>query len=174
VGTTELANHRFDHPLFERHDSQPTPSSTLEVKMPDRHLTIGELAKRTGVAASALRYYEELGLIPTPARTSGQRRYPESAVGLVGVILFLRDVGFSLRESKALLASRRHAVDGWRQLAHRKLAELDEQIAECQAAREAISHALLCQHEDIATCPNFASVVTARLAGKPLQEAHRH
>jgi predicted site-specific integrase-resolvase len=72
--------------------------------MPDRHLTIGELAKRTGVATSALRYYEEFGLIPAPARTSGQRRYPE----------------------------------------------------------------------DIATCPNFASVITARLAGKPLQEAHRH
>jgi DNA-binding transcriptional MerR regulator len=142
--------------------------------MPDRHLTIGELAKLTGVATSALRYYEEFGLIPAPVRTSGQRRYPESTVGLVGVILALRDVGFSLRESKALLAARRQAVDGWRHLAHRKLAELDEQIAKSQAAREAISHALRCQHEDIATCPNFASVITARLAGKPLQEAHRH
>ncbi len=52
--------------------------------MGDRHLTIGELAKRTGVATSALRYYEELGLLPAPGRVSGQRRYPESAVGLVG------------------------------------------------------------------------------------------
>ncbi|HZA78031.1 MAG TPA: MerR family transcriptional regulator [Acidimicrobiales bacterium] len=142
--------------------------------MVDQHLTIGELAKRTGVATSALRYYEELGLMPAPIRVSGQRRYPESAVGLVGVILFLRDVGFSLRESKALLASRASAVDGWRQLAHRKLAELDEQIAKSQAAREAISHALSCPHEDIATCPNFASVVAGCLAGKPLKEAHTH
>jgi DNA-binding transcriptional MerR regulator len=142
--------------------------------MVDQHLTIGELAKRTGVATSALRYYEDLGLMPAPIRVSGQRRYPESAVGLVGVILFLRDVGFSLRESKAFLASRATAVDGWRQLARRKLAELDEQIARSQAAREAISHALSCPHEDIATCPNFASVVAGVLAGKPLEEAHTH
>jgi DNA-binding transcriptional MerR regulator len=51
--------------------------------MVDGHLTIGELAKRTGVATSALRYYEKLGLLPAPVRVSGQRRYPESAVGLV-------------------------------------------------------------------------------------------
>jgi MerR-like DNA binding protein len=58
--------------------------------MSDRLLTIGELARRAGVATSALRYYEELGLLPTAARISGQRRYPESAVGLVGIILLLR------------------------------------------------------------------------------------
>jgi DNA-binding transcriptional MerR regulator len=146
----------------------------LEVKMNGRYLTIGELAKSTGVATSALRYYEELGLMPAPVRISGQRRYPESAVGLVGVILLLRDVGFSLRESKALLASRGPADDGWRQLAQRKLADLDDQIAKAQTAREAITHALHCPHDDITTCPNFANVTAARLAGKPLEEAHPH
>ncbi len=112
--------------------------------------------------------------MPAPVRISGQRRYPESAVGLLAVILLLRDVGFSLRESKALLASRTQTVDGWRQLAQRKLADLDDQIAKAQTAREAITHALRCQHEDIATCPTFASVIAARLAGKPLEEAHPH
>ena len=142
--------------------------------MVDRQLTIGELAKTTGVATSALRYWEELGLMPAPARASGHRRYPEAAVGLVGVILLLRDVGFSLRESKALLASRTDGVEGWRTLAQRKLADLDEQIAKTRTAREAITHALACSHEDIATCPNFASVIAGRLAGKPLEEAHPH
>jgi DNA-binding transcriptional MerR regulator len=136
------------------------------------HLTIGELAKRTGVATSALRYYEELGLLPAPGRVSGQRRYPKSAVGLVGVILLLRDVGFSLRESKALLASRTQAGEGWRSLAHRKLANLDDQIAKAQTAKEAITHALHCPHDDITTCPNFTNVIAARLAGQPLEEAH--
>lgn len=56
----------------------------------------------------------------------------------------------------------------------RKLAELDDQITKAQAAREAIEHALRCPHEDILQCPNFASVVTARLAGQPLSEAHQH
>jgi MerR family redox-sensitive transcriptional activator SoxR len=137
-------------------------------------LTIGELARRAGVATSALRYYEELGLLPAPARISGQRRYPESVVGLVGIILLLRDVGFSLAEQKALMASRATAPDDWRRLLQRKLVELDEQITKAQAAREAIEHALRCPHEDILQCPNFASVVTARLAGRPLSEAHQH
>jgi DNA-binding transcriptional MerR regulator len=62
----------------------------------NRLLTIGELARRTGVARSALRYYEEVGLLPTPERISGQRRYPASTVGFVGIILLLRDARFSL------------------------------------------------------------------------------
>jgi MerR family redox-sensitive transcriptional activator SoxR len=142
--------------------------------MSDRLLTIGELARRAGVAASALRYYEELGLLPTTARISGQRRYPESAIGLVGFILLLRDVGFSLAEQKALMASRAVALDDWQRLARRKLAELDDQIAKAQAAREVIDHALRCPHDDIVECPNFASVIAARLAGQSLHEAHRH
>ncbi len=142
--------------------------------MSDRLLTIGELARRAGIAPSALRYYEELGLLPTPARISGQRRYPESAVGLVGIILLLRDVGFSLAEQKALMAARAAAPNEWGRLARRKLAQLDEQIAKAQTAREAIEHALCCPHEDIPQCPNFGSLITARLAGQPLHEAHSH
>jgi DNA-binding transcriptional MerR regulator len=142
--------------------------------MTDRDLTIGELAKRTGVATSALRYWEELGLIPAPVRVSGQRRYPESAVGLVGMILLLRDVGFSLGESKAVLASRAPAVDSWRSLTQRKLANLDDQIAKAQTAKDALTHALHCPHDDITICPKFTSLVVARLAGQPLEEAHPH
>ena len=142
--------------------------------MSERLLTIGELARRAGVATSALRYWEELGLLPAPTRISGQRRYPESAVALVGVILLLHDVGFSLAEQKALMASRRVAPDEWQRLARRKLTELDEQIAKVQAAREAIDHALRCPHEDILHCTNFHSLVTARLAGQPLHQAHSH
>jgi DNA-binding transcriptional MerR regulator len=85
--------------------------------MPDEQLTIGELARTTGVATSALRYWEELGLLPAPARLCGQRRYPASAVGLVGLILSLRDVGFTLRELKALIASRSDGLDAWREFA---------------------------------------------------------
>jgi DNA-binding transcriptional MerR regulator len=142
--------------------------------MRDRQLTIGELARSAGIAPSALRYYEELGLLPAPARISGQRRYPDSAVGLVGILLLLREAGFSLAEQKALIAARAAAPTEWRRLARRKLAQLDERIASAQTAREAIEHALRCPHEDILQCPNFASLITARLAGLPLHEAHAH
>jgi DNA-binding transcriptional MerR regulator len=148
------------------------PSSAPEVN-PPASLTIGELARRAGVTTSTLRYYEELGLLPRPARISGQRRYPESAARLVGAILLYRDAGFTLAELKALLASDQSASGEWRRLAQRKLAELDEQIATAQAARDAIRHGLRCPHEDITRCPNFNAGVTARLAGQPLSRSHQ-
>jgi DNA-binding transcriptional MerR regulator len=138
----------------------------------ERLLTIGELARHAGVATSALRYWEQLGLLSQPSRVSGQRRYPESALATVGIILLLRDVGFSLAEQKTLITSRGVAVDEWRKLTRHKLAGLDDQIANAQAARAAIEHALRCPHDDVLECPRFASIAAARLAGRPIREAH--
>lgn len=132
-------------------------------------LTIGEVARRCGVATSALRYWEELGLLTAPERVSGRRRYPESAITQVGAILLRRDAGFSLAEQKALIGAR---SEQWREIHRRKLAELDEQIAQTQMAREAISHGLECPYENPLECPNFVGLVAARLEGRPLQEAH--
>ena len=140
--------------------------------MADETLTIGELARRTGAAPSALRYYEEIGLLSPPARVSGQRRYAPDAVGVVGAVLFLADVGFTLAEIEQLMAARSTSPPSWRELARRKLVELDERIAEAQAARVAVEHALACPHEDIVTCPNFQEVVRLRLSGKPFEDAH--
>lgn len=142
--------------------------------MPQKQLTIGELANRTGVAASALRYWEDLGLLPAPARVSGRRRYPPSAVDHVAAIVLLRDTGFTLRELKRFISSPAQAADGWRELARRKLTELDQRIAEAQAARTAVAHALSCPHENILECPNFAGTAAARLTGNPLAQAHPH
>jgi len=154
------------------HGRQSTPSSAPEVNTPGGLLTIGELARRAGVTTSALRYYEELGLLPAPARISGQRRYPESAARIVGAILLYSDAGFTLAEQKALMAARASTPGDRRQLMQRKLAELDEQITRAQAVREAISHGLRCPHEDITQCPNFNAGITARLAGQPLSRSH--
>ena len=71
------------------------------------------------------------------------------------------------------MATARGTPGDWSQLAQRKLAELDEQIARAQAAREAISHGLRCPHEDITQCPNFNAGITARLAGQPLSRSHQ-
>lgn len=73
-------------------------------KPPDL-LSIGELAERAGVARTALRYYDEFGLVRPVVRVSGQRRYPESAIKDVRVICFLREVGFSLSEVGAFLSA---------------------------------------------------------------------
>jgi DNA-binding transcriptional MerR regulator len=158
--------------MSSSHGRQSTPSSAPEVNPPVL-LTIGELARRAGVTTSTLRYYEELGLLPRPARISGQRRYPESAARQVGAILLYRDAGFTLAEQKALAASDQSPSGEWSRLAQRKLAELDQQIAAAQAARDAIRHGLRCPREDITQCPNFNAGITARLAGQPLARSHQ-
>lgn len=139
--------------------------------MADDVLTIGDLSRRTGVATSALRYYDELGLLRPATRVSGRRRYSPEAVGVVGAILLLRDA-FTLDEIGRLMAARSKSPRSWRELARRKIAELDQRIADAQAARVAIEHALACPHEDIVACPNFQAVVRLRLAGEPLERAH--
>jgi DNA-binding transcriptional MerR regulator len=138
-------------------------------------LAIGDLARLTGVATSALRYWEELGLLTPPARVNGHRRYDSSAVEQVGLILLLRDAGFTLRELKTLMASRSEGFEAWRPLHERKLAELDARIAQAQAARTAIAHGLSCPHPTgVFNCPNFSGAITARLAGATLDESHPH
>jgi DNA-binding transcriptional MerR regulator len=161
------------------HERQSMPSSAPEVNPPGEPLTIGELARRTGVAASALRYYEELGLLPAPPRVSGQRRYPESAVTIVAAIRLQCDAGFTLAEQRALLAPGEGAPD-WRELAQRKLAELDERIARAQAARDAISHGLRCPRRDAtqrpdfqAVCPDFQARLSARRPGPGRPRSHQ-
>jgi len=137
----------------------------------DKLLTIGELAERTGVATSALRYYEELGLVCSSTRVSGHRRYPAGAVGVVGAVLFLRDAGFTLEEIGQLMDARRTKPRYWEELALRKIEELDARIHEAQVARTAVEHALACPRDDIVTCPKFQEVVRQRLeGGKPLAE----
>jgi MerR family copper efflux transcriptional regulator len=72
---------------------------------PAELLAIGALAKRVGIAVSALRYYEEVGLIP-PAlrRESGHRVYPESVLDVLILIRHCRDLGFSIDETRELVA----------------------------------------------------------------------
>jgi DNA-binding transcriptional MerR regulator len=89
------------------------------------------------------------------------------------VIRLHSDAGFTLAEQQALMAPGDDAPD-WRELAQRKLVELDEQIARAEAARAAISHGLRCPRRDPrqrpdfhAICPDFQARVTSRPAGRP-------
>jgi DNA-binding transcriptional MerR regulator len=133
----------------------------------DATFSIGRLAERTGVPATALRYYDDLGLVRPVTREAGRRRYDDTAVAQVGVILVLRDVGFTLAEIAALVNGER-----WHDLAARKIEQLDALATRVQVARTALKHALACPHGDPGECPTFWSVVAARLEGRPLADAH--
>jgi MerR family redox-sensitive transcriptional activator SoxR len=73
-------------------------------------------------------------------------------------VILLQEVGFTLRELRKLLDSSSSAPV-WRELAKRKLGDLDRQIGKAQAARKAIQHAVSCPKERILDCPNFWAVV---------------
>src|SRR4051812_3286731 len=66
-------------------------------------LTIGDVARRAGVATSSIRYYERIGLLPKPERSGGQRRYHADVLGKLGFIGVAQSAGFKLREIKELL-----------------------------------------------------------------------
>jgi DNA-binding transcriptional MerR regulator len=127
-----------------------------------RLLTIGELAERVGVATSALRYYEEVGLLEPTERRAGRRHYHRSAIEVVGTILLLRDVGFTITEIGELHSSRSDRA-ARRTLLRRKLEELSRKAAEIDVARQALEHGLDCPAPDIITCPNFTAVVQQRV-----------
>jgi DNA-binding transcriptional MerR regulator len=123
-------------------------------------VAIGDLARRTGTATSALRYYERIGLLPRAERAGGRRHYPPSSAERLALIRLCQDAGFTLAEIRQLLAasSRR----SWNRLAEAKIDELDTRIAEAQRAKELLEHALACPHRDLLTCPNFRAALQAR------------
>jgi MerR family redox-sensitive transcriptional activator SoxR len=95
-------------------------------------MKIGELARRAGLHASAIRYYETLGLLTPPHRSGGQRRYPPDALDRVMLIRFAGEMGFTLAEIKLFLSGLRdNAPVGprWKKLAAKKLIEVEDHIA---------------------------------------------
>jgi MerR family redox-sensitive transcriptional activator SoxR len=118
-------------------------------------LSIGEVARRTGIRPSALRYYEEVGLLPRTPRTGGRRRYGEQAVQMVELLRFAQQAGFTLDEIRKLF----HGFDAkarlgerWRLLAEAKLRELDELQARIVGMRRAIEQGLACGCMRIEDC----------------------
>jgi len=91
-------------------------------------MTISEAARQTGLQASAIRYYEQIGLLPAAARMSGQRRYDTSILYRLAIIQRARQLGFTLEEVRQLFFGFRSVTSAsqrWRMLNQKKLAELD-------------------------------------------------
>jgi MerR family redox-sensitive transcriptional activator SoxR len=110
-------------------------------------LTIGEVAYQTGTAPSAIRYYEEIGLLPLPARVNGRRRYGQSTVQRLEVIGHAQQAGFTLGEIRELFfgfAVGTHPAERWEVLARRKLSELEEQLRRVQAMRDLLREGVRC------------------------------
>src|SRR5829696_4199680 len=111
-------------------------------------LAIGEVAARAGMAPSALRYYEDQGLIDSTRTPGGARRYPRSVLRRLAVIRAARNVGLSLPEIRAALATlpddRPATAQEWAQLSRGWRDRLDEQIAALAALRDGLSSCIGC------------------------------
>jgi MerR family redox-sensitive transcriptional activator SoxR len=114
----------------------------------DDLLAIGEVARRAGFAASALRYYETEGLISGERTDGGQRRYPRSVLRRLAFVRAAQNVGLSLDEVRAALAtlpdSRVPTKADWARLSSSWRARLDDQIAGLQALRDGLTTCIGC------------------------------
>src|SRR5689334_21100114 len=113
-----------------------------------RLLTIGEVARRSGVAASALRFYEERGLISSTRAGSGHRRYPRSVLRLIAFIVFAQRIGLTLEEIGAELArlppGQAPTRRDWALLTRTWTERIDRRIAELERLKDGLTECFGC------------------------------
>jgi MerR family transcriptional regulator, redox-sensitive transcriptional activator SoxR len=111
-------------------------------------LTIGEVSRRSGVAASALRFYEERGLISSEREGSGHRRYPRPVLRRIAFVVFAQRVGLSLEEIGAELAKlplhQAPTKRDWSRLSATWSARIDERIAELERLKAGLTECIGC------------------------------
>lgn len=121
-------------------------------------MKIGEVAQKTGIPASTLRYYEREGLIPRPAREGGQRAYDPSILDHLAVVEVAKAAGFTVAEIHQLLrgfSRKTPPSKRWRVLAEKKLVEVDERVEQLQRMNVLLKVVLGCE------CPTFGDCVQA-------------
>ena len=132
-------------------------------------LRIGEVAKRSGVAASAIRFYESQGLLPLPLRRSGRRVYDESALDRLRLIHFAKRAGFTVAEIKRLFSGfgrKTPPSERWRVMTEAKLVELDERIAEAERMKTVLQMVMHCH------CPSLDDCSRAMRSSETEEETH--
>jgi DNA-binding transcriptional MerR regulator len=128
----------------------------------DNLATIGQIARRAGVAGSTVRYYERCGLLQPDARESGQRRYGDAKQRLLVFIGMLKDAGLSLDDIHGILNAANIAE--WKAIAQRRLDALNDDIARLEHARSYLQGALLCRFDHPLTeCAIMGQEIDRRL-----------
>ena len=132
-------------------------------------LTIGEVARRSGVAASALRFYEERGLITSERAGSGHRRYPRATLRRIAFIVFAQRVGLALEEIGEQLAKlppdRAPTRRDWSRLTTSWSARIDERIAELRRLQHGLTECIGCGCLSLKRCAISNPSDSASVAG---------
>src|SRR3712207_4535380 len=127
-------------------------------------MRIGAVARRAGVRVSLIRYYEQIGLLPEPERVSGQRRYDDTVLRRLAVIDVAQRAGLRLEDIRELVHHGNDPMNArLRELAERRLPEIDALIDRAQRVRAWLEAATGCDCERIDDCALFddAPVATA-------------
>jgi MerR family transcriptional regulator, redox-sensitive transcriptional activator SoxR len=128
-------------------------------------LAIGELAELAGKRPSAIRYYEQIGLLPQPVRVAGRRRYDPGTVRILAVIETGQRAGLALDEIAALLSASPddgQAIDRLREVAVRKLPEISALIERGKLVRDWLESAARCECPNLNECPLFDDALAAQ------------
>lgn len=124
--------------------------------MADGTLSIGEVATRTGVSPSALRFYEAEGLLTSTRTSGGQRRYPRAALRRIAFVRVAQRVGLSLEEIRQALGtlpeSRTPTKQDWARLSVSWRSRLDEQIALLERLRDELTSCIGCGCLSLRAC----------------------
>ena len=125
----------------------------------NEYLTIGDVAARTGVATSALRYYEDRTLISSERTEGNQRRYPRSVLRTVSIIRAAQEVGLSLKEISGALdtlpPSRSPTKADWGRLAKSWEASINQRIRELEGLRDDLGGCIGCGCLSLTSCALF-------------------
>jgi DNA-binding transcriptional MerR regulator len=136
----------------------PTVALELDFKssgaMDDDDLDIAEVARRTGLAPSALRFYERKGLIEPTGRVGLRRQYSRSVIDRLAIVIAATEAGFLLDEVREVFDAERpdHEV---RARLGQKIVEIDRRIDLLSDIRERIRHATTCAAPNLLECPDF-------------------
>lgn len=119
-------------------------------------MTIGEVSKRSGVASSALRFYEDKGLITSQRADSGHRRYHRSVLRRIAFITFAQRLGMDLAEIGEELArlpgGHVPTADDWAELSGQWMARIDDRMAQLERLREGLTHCIGCGCLSVDNC----------------------
>lgn len=120
-----------------------------------KEMSIGEVAKQADLETSTLRYYESIGILPPAKRVSGQRRYTAKALELLAIIQVAKEAGFTLFEVHTLLSGfseEEPPSPRWKELARRKLPEIEALILRAQNMKQLLLEGLECDCLSLNEC----------------------
>jgi MerR family transcriptional regulator, copper efflux regulator len=126
----------------------------------DELVPIDEVARRFGLQASALRYYERRGLLQSASRHAGRRWYGRAEVRQLAIIGFWQRSGLMSLDNIAAILAGPERSRGWKQIVSDQRAALDAQIGQMTAARDYLEHLLTCPREhSLDGCPYFEEAI---------------